>query len=69
MLQNSRSSKTSKSTFSDKIKSVTVSGNNVIVTYNDNSTDTLEGSRVYKSTRFKTNTTNSNGTKVMEQLQ
>ena len=35
-------------TFSDKIKSVTVSGNNVIVTYNDNSTDTLEGSRVYK---------------------
>ncbi len=29
-------------TFSDKIKSVTVNGNNVIVTYKDDSTDRLE---------------------------
>ncbi|MFS9077138.1 Ig-like domain-containing protein, partial [Streptococcus mitis] len=35
-------------TFSDKIKSVTVNGNNVIVTYKDNSTDRLDASKVFK---------------------
>ena len=35
-------------TFSDKIKSVTVNGNNVIVTYKDDSTDRLDASKVFK---------------------
>ena len=35
-------------TFSDKIKSVTVDGNNVIVTYKDDSTDRLDASKVFK---------------------
>ena len=35
-------------TFSDKIKSVTVNGNNVIVTYEDDSTDRLDASKVFK---------------------
>ena len=35
-------------TFSDKIKSVTVDGNNVVVTYKDDSTDRLDASKVFK---------------------
>ena len=35
-------------TFSDKIKSVTVNGDNVIVTYKDDSTDRLDASKVFK---------------------
>ena len=35
-------------TFSDKIKSVTVNGTNVIVTYKDDSTDRLDASKVFK---------------------
>ena len=35
-------------TFSDKITSLTVNGNNVIVTYKDDSTDRLDASKVFK---------------------